>query len=134
MNQQQLARPTERTAANAGAQGRLSRGPSWQVPRANIREEKDAYILELEMPGVPKDGLEVTVESNELTIVGHRRVAEPNGEVVYRESRPLDYRRVFDLDPSIDVGRISARVDQGIVAINLPKTEAVKPRKIQVTE
>ncbi len=53
---------------------------------------------------------------------------------VYRESRPLDYRRVFDLDPSIDTGRITAKMEQGILTLTLPKAEQVKPRRIQVTD
>lgn len=110
------------------------RMPAMAVPRANILENKDAYVLELEMPGVTKDGVEITVENNELTIIGHRRDTEFKAEIVYRESRPLDYRRVFDLDPSIDTTRISAKVDQGVLTLTLPKAESVKPKKITVTD
>jgi len=123
-----LSKPAERTAAHPTP----SRAPAWATPLATIREEKDAYLLELEMPGVSKDGLEITVENNELTIIGHRRDHEPKVGVVYRETRAIDYRRVFDLDPSIDAGRIAARIDQGVVTVTLPKAEHVKPRKIEV--
>jgi HSP20 family protein len=111
---------------------RLPAQVQWSTPRANIRENKDAFLLELEMPGVQKEGLEITVEANELTIVGHRADAEPKGEVVYRESRAHDYRRVFDLDPSIDTGKIAARMEQGVLMLTLPKMENMKPRKIAV--
>jgi len=111
-----------------------SRTPSWLVPRANILENKDSYILDLEMPGVSKDGVEITVENSELTIIGRRSNAEPKADVVYRECRPLDYRRVFDLDPSIDASHISAKVEQGVLTLTLPKAESVKPRKITVTD
>jgi len=123
----QLAKPNERTATETQA-----RTPSFALPRATIREEKEHYLLELEMPGVRKDGLEITVENNELTIVGRRSDSKLQGELVYRESRPFDYRRVFDLDPSIDTGKIAAKIEQGIVTLTLPKAEAVKPRKIVV--
>ena len=86
------------------------------------------------MPGVRKEGLEVTVENNELTIVGHKPPQESKGNVVYRESSSADYRRVFDLDPSIDTHKIGAKMEQGVVVLTLPKTEAVKPRKIAVGE
>jgi HSP20 family protein len=56
------------------------------------------------------------------------------GDLVYGESRPLDYRRVFELDPSIDAARITAKVEQGVLTLTLPKAESVKPRKIAVTE
>lgn len=109
-----------------------SRLPHWELPPANIREEHEAYILELEMPGVAKTGLDVTVENNELTIVGHRADTEPKGEVVYRESRRGDYQRTFELDPSIDTGKIEAKMENGVLRLVLPKAESVKPRKIAV--
>src|SRR5205085_2434306 len=87
------------------------------APEVNIFEAKDDYVLEAEMPGVSKEGLEVTLEANVLTLVGHRSDAIPTGEAVYRESRPADYRRVFELDPAIDGDRISARMDQGILTL-----------------
>ena len=59
------------------------------------------------MPGVNKDGLEITVENGELTIVGHRAAVENRGREMYRESRAFDYRRSFELDPSIDTAKIT---------------------------
>lgn len=104
------------------------------APEVNIFETKDAYVLEAEMPGVSKEGLEITLEGSVLTLVGHRSDQTPTGEAVYRESRPVDYRRVFELDPAIDADKINARVDQGVLTLTLPKAERVKPRKIAVTE
>src|SRR5438445_4418975 len=103
-------------------------------PEVNIFETKDDYVLEAEMPGVSKEGLEITLEGNVLTIVGHRSDSTPAGEAVYRESRPLDYRRVFELDPAIDGDKISARVEQGVLSLTLPKAERVKPRKISIAD
>lgn len=105
---------------------------NYLTPLANILESKDGYVLEAEMPGVNKDGLEITVENGELTIVGHRASAEVRGRELYRESRTNDFRRSFELDPSIDTTKISAKIDQGILTLHLPKAEAVKPRKITV--
>ena len=105
---------------------------NYLTPPANIREDKDGYVLEAEMPGVAKDGLELTVENGELVIVGRRTAVQPGGKVVYRESRGFDYRRTFELDPSIDTTKISAKLDQGVLTLHLPKTDAVKPRKIAV--
>ncbi|MCX6967217.1 MAG: Hsp20/alpha crystallin family protein [Verrucomicrobia bacterium] len=119
---------------NTLERSQTSRMPSWELPPANIREEHEAYLLELEMPGVSKNGIEVTVENNELTIVGHRQDEPPKGEVVYRESRHGDYRRSFEIDTSIDTGKISAKMEQGILKLTLPKAESVKPRKIQVVD
>ena len=107
---------------------------TYMTPVANILETDDGYVLEAEMPGVGKEGLEVTVENGELILVGRRSDKDLPGEALYRESRPLDFRRVFDLDPSIDAGKITAKMEQGILTLTLPKAEEVKPRRIQVTD
>ena len=104
------------------------------VPDVNIYETKDGYLLEAEMPGVAKDGLEITLEGNELTITGRRSDESPKAEVVFLESRPQHYRRVFELDPTVDSSKISARMEQGILTLTLPKAEKVKRRKITIGE
>ena len=101
-------------------------------PGVNILETPEGYTLEAEMPGVAKEGLEVTVEDRELTIVGHRNTQAPQGEPLFCECPSADYRRVFELDPAIDTGKINARIHQGLLTLTLPKSEAVKPRKITV--
>jgi len=102
-------------------------------PPVNVVETKDGYILEAEMPGVGKEGLEVLLEDNELTIVGHRKAYGAEGaQPVYRESVDRDFRRSFVLDPTIDTAKISARMERGVLTLNLPKAEKVKPRKISV--
>jgi len=100
-------------------------------PNVNIIETKDGYILEAEMPGVAKEGLQVSLEENVLTIAG-RRQPDPSANLVYRESNPVDYRRVFELDPTIDTGKINAQLEQGILTLMLPKAEKAKPRQITV--
>ena len=102
------------------------------APEVNISETRDGYVLEAEMPGVNKEGLEITLEGTEVTIVGRREKGKAPGEPLFRESRDQDFRRVFELDPVIDTGKISARMDQGILTLTLPKSERVKPRKISI--
>ena len=100
---------------------------------AGVTEISDGYTLEIEMPGVKKDGLEISVENNELTIIGRRSLPTAEGTLIHRESRPENFRRMFELDPSIDADKISAKIDQGLVTLTLPKAEHVKPRKITVS-
>ena len=102
------------------------------APAATILETTDGYTLEVEMPGVGKENLEMWVEKNELTILGRRSMPPVEGTLIHRESRPENFRRSFELDPSIDAGRISAKIEQGVVTLTLPKAEQVKPRKIAV--
>lgn len=102
------------------------------APDVNIYETDDGYVLQAEMPGVNKEGLEVTLEGNTLTFVGRRGEAVVNGTPLYRESRPLNYRRVFELDPAIDTEKIRAEMNQGLLTLSLPKAERVKPRRIEI--
>jgi HSP20 family protein len=104
---------------------------SFAYPNVNVIETKEGYILEAEMPGVTKEGLEVSLEENVLTITG-RRQPDPTANLIHRESNPVDYRRVFELDPTIDAGKINAQIDQGILTLTMPKAEKVKPRRITV--
>src|SRR5205085_6207904 len=103
------------------------------TPVASVIEDGDAYLLSVEMPGVNKEGLEVSVENNELTIMGRRSLPTIEGTLIHHESRPENFRRVFELDPSIDMSKISARIEQGVLTLTLPKAEQVKPRKITVS-
>jgi HSP20 family protein len=103
------------------------------TPSASVAEIADGYMLEIEMPGVKKDGLEISVENNELTIIGRRSLPGVEGTLIHRESRSENFRRTFELDPSIEANKISAKIEQGLVTLTLPKAEHVKPRKITVS-
>ncbi len=105
---------------------------AYASPAVDIHEDHDGYTIEAEMPGVGKDGVTVTVENGELVFSGTRsRTTEP-GSKIYAETGPADYRRAFDLDPSIDASRITARMDQGVLTLHLPKSADQKPRRIEI--
>ena len=103
------------------------------TPVASVIEGGDVYMLNVEMPGVNKEGMAISVENNELTIIGRRSLPQIEATLIHRESRPENFRRAFELDPSIDLSKISARIDQGVLTLTLPKAEQVKPRKITVS-
>ena len=103
------------------------------APPASVVEAGDGYRLELEMPGVAKEGLDISVENNELVIIGRRSFPKIQGTLIHHESRSENFRRAFELDPSIDGNKISAKIEQGLVTLTLPKAEHVKPRKITVS-
>jgi len=107
---------------------------AYAVPRVDIVEDNDAYRLEAEMPGVSKEGLEVVLDGHELTIIGRRAPAKNGATYLYRESRPADYRRVFEVESTIDAAKIVARMDQGVLTLLLPKSEQAKPRRVSITE
>jgi len=103
------------------------------APPASVIEAGDGYTLEVEMPGVTKDGLDISVENNELMITGRRSLPVVEGTLIHHESHLENFRRTFELDPSIDANKIGARIEQGLATLTLPKAEHVKPRKITVS-
>ena len=109
-----------------------NRPVAFVTPLVDIETTDDGYVIRAEMPGVEKGGLEITVDNGELTILGRRKPTEFTAELIYREIRPHDFRRVYELDPSIDVTKVGAKIDDGILTVTLPKAETVKPRKISV--
>jgi HSP20 family protein len=117
-------------ACNQAQPASAARG--YITPGVNILETPEAYVLEAEMPGVNKSGLEINVEDDVLTLVG-RRAADPEGAALYRETALADYRRVFELDPSVETAGITARIDQGVLSITLPKAEKARPQRITVS-
>ncbi|PYX62556.1 MAG: heat-shock protein Hsp20 [Acidobacteria bacterium] len=118
---------------NQTARTRAQADGRYVAPPANISATDNAYLVELEMPGVDKSGLEITVEANELTIIGRRKTETPQGELCYCESALADYRRSFELGPDIDTSKIEAEMDQGVLKLRLPKSEKAKPRKVQIS-
>jgi len=105
----------------------------YAVPRVDITETKDEFVLEADMPGVTKSTLEVLLEGSELTIVG-RRPSTTTSQYLHRESSAATFRRSFVLDPMIDSTRVKAQIDNGVLCLHLPKAEEVKPRKVTVTD
>ncbi len=121
-------------------ENRTEKGPNGNQPSeqfiapvASVLENADGYTLQVEMPGVNKEGIEMWVENNELTIIGRRSLPAVQGTLIHRESRRENFRRAFELDPSFDSGKISANIEQGVLTPTLPKAEQVKPRKIAVS-
>jgi HSP20 family protein len=102
-------------------------------PFSRVREGQDGdIVLELEMPGVSKEDLEIVAENNELRIRGKRSEQPPRGEYLLRERARGSYYRAFTLDPTIDPARIEAAMDDGVLTVTLHRRESVKPRKIAI--
>lgn len=117
---------------NRRSNGERQAAEKFVAPASTVLENADGYTLEVEMPGVSKENLEMWIENSELTILGQRVAPSVEGTLIHRESRPQNFRRSFEIDPSIDAAKISAKIEQGVVTLILPKAEQVKPRKIAV--
>ncbi len=111
---------------------RESTGDPVVKPVVNVQQDADGYTIQAEMPGVAREDVLVTFEDGKLTLTGRRRTSETSGRPIYRESSRADYRRVFDLDATVDASKIAASVEQGVLSVRLPKAEAAKPRQIAV--
>lgn len=121
------------TTGNGPARPSAPARPQQYVrPRAHIVEDGEAFVLQVELPGVARTGLEITFENGELFIVGHRTAFQTGAELIYRESRQADFRRVFEVDSSIDASKINAHLEQGVLTLTLPKAESSRPRRIEV--
>jgi HSP20 family protein len=103
------------------------------LPVTDIFETDQALTLILEMPGVGKDSVNVTVENDVLTIEGRVDFSKYQGlQPVYTEYNVGNYARSFQLSSKIAQQGISAELRDGVMTLRLPKAETAKPRKISV--
>jgi HSP20 family molecular chaperone IbpA len=103
-------------------------------PFYEIKETDEAWGLAVYLPGVAKEGLEITAEESQLRIVGRRAWKQPEGwTALYRESTDAPYELVLAHDNAIDPEKIHAELIDGVLRASLPKAEAIKPRKIAVS-
>ena len=102
----------------------------YRVPRVNIIETPESYVVEAEMPGVPSDAFDVNIEDRTLTVTGER--PQPAGRPL-SEYRVDGYRRAFNLGETIDQERLEARASHGILTLTLHKVPERIPRKIPVS-
>lgn len=100
-------------------------------PPVDIYETSEGLVVKADLPGVAKDGLDVRVENNLLTIRGRAGHAAP-GEAIYREYELVNFFRQFELSDKVDQHKISAELKNGVVTLNLPKAEEARPRRIDV--
>jgi len=104
----------------------------YSVPACSISEDGGTVTVRLELPGVTKEGLEVRIEGNELSVSGERRRIEAAGTFLVRERRAEAYRKIFTIDDSIDRENVEANLSDGILSLVLRIREAAKPRRIEI--
>lgn len=109
-----------------------NQGPAVK-PVYEIKETPEAYAVTVYLPGVAKESVEITSEDGQFRIFARRAWQQPEKwTAVYRESSDAPYELVLTHDNAIDADRIVAELRDGVLRVSLPKTEAVKPRKIAV--
>ena len=103
------------------------------MPRVDVFEDDAGITLLADLPGVPKDQLELKVDGETLLIEGTIATPTPqNLRSVYAEIRVPKYRRAFVLSRELDANRIEANLRDGVLNLRIPKQEHAKPRRIEV--
>jgi HSP20 family protein len=115
------------------ATAEATRGGTQFNPRVDIFETDQELLLFADMPGVRPEDIELHYENGELVVHGKVRPRQQNAQFLLEENDTGDFYRVFTVHESIDSTRIEAQCKNGVLTVHLPKTEAVKPRKISVT-
>lgn len=103
------------------------------IPSVDIIEREEVIVLVADMPGVDDKSLDIILENDTLTIDGKVEQTIPEGHRLKVSEYGIgDYHRVFTLSDEIDKGKINATVRHGVLRLTMPKSEAVKTRKIPV--
>ena len=108
-------------------------GQKYMIPAYRTKEADDAFGLEVFVPGVARKAIELEVEQDELIITARRGWKAPEGwSEIFRETSDDDFRLRLNLSDAVDIDKINAELEQGVLRVTLPKAEELKPRKIEV--
>ncbi len=117
---------TERTQANRNEELVL-------MPPVDVVEDASGITLRADLPGVPKDRLDLSIEADTITIEGQMQLDVPEGlDVSHAEVSIPRFRRVFTLSKELDASRIEAELANGVLTLRIPKAEHAQPRRIPV--
>lgn len=129
------AAPTKHQAsATTGSSGRPAASPSAALlPAVDVVEDASGITLYADLPGVPRDGLDLQIDADTLVIQGEAQVELPEGlEAKHAEITVPRFRRAFTLSRELDVAKITAQLQQGVLTLRIPKAEHAQPRRIEV--
>lgn len=106
---------------------------TWTRPHYEVTPGKENYELKVYLPGVPKKQAEVTIEKDQLLVIGRRGVDKPeNSRIVHAEISPANFRLQLQLNVHIDADQIEAQSENGVLTVRLPLAEHSKPRAIAI--
>jgi HSP20 family molecular chaperone IbpA len=103
------------------------------IPPVDVVEDSAGITLYADLPGVPKDKLELELDADTLTIEGEVALDMPDGmDASHAEVSLPRYRRSFTLSRELDTDKVSAELNQGVLTLRIPKSEHAQPRRIEV--
>lgn len=125
--------PEKNTDVGATTDGATTDLGPTVAPRYQVSETPEAYGLTVELPGVAKDGLELSVDHEQIRVVGRRAWRKPEAwTALHRETREFAYELVVEHGRVIDADKVHAELRDGVLRVSLPKAESRKPRKVVV--
>lgn len=101
------------------------------TPVVDIYENDNEILLLADMPGVAKENISVNIDNGKLSVSGVRKL-ETAGTANWEEFGDVEYLRNFSVPQSIDVAKVNAELKDGVLKLHLPKSEAAKPRQIEI--
>ncbi len=101
------------------------------TPAVDIYENETEILLHADMPGVCKEDISVHIDNGKMVVSGLRRLAV-TGASTWREFSDAEFRRTFSVPQSIDVNKVHAELKDGVLRLHLPKSEAARPRQIEI--
>ncbi len=106
--------------------------PFW--PAVDVAEEKEAFLVRMDLPGLSKDDVNVTMQDHFLTIKGEKKHETESKETnyYYRERVHGTFARTIEMPSTVDAKKIEAHFKDGVLHVRLPKTEEAKPKQIDV--
>jgi HSP20 family molecular chaperone IbpA len=124
---------SQTAAATREEEGKPARQDATLLPPVDVVEDATGITLYADLPGVPRDKLDLRVDGDQLNIEAELALAVPQGMTPsHAEVSRSRYRRAFTLSKELDPEKVSAELSQGVLRVRIPKAEHAQPRKISV--
>jgi HSP20 family protein len=107
-------------------------GGVW-LPLADVSETDDAYVVEIELPGVKRDDVDIELDGSELAVTGEFKERERKGLFRHHTRRLGRFEFRMTLPRNVDPDHVEAGLDDGVLTIRIPKTDTAKPRRVEIT-
>ena len=102
------------------------------TPLADVEETDEAYVVEIELPGIKKDDLDIELAGRRLTVQGQRKEKERVGILRRRERVVGRFHYEVTLPGEVDEGGVEANLDEGVLTVRVPKSPSERPRRIEI--
>lgn len=103
-------------------------------PRYTVTNDKESYTIQIEVPGATREGMDINLDSNLLTVRAKRKTSvAADWKPLHRELNEQDYLLRLKLNVPVNESKMTAKVEHGVLILNMPVKEAAKPRRIEVS-